>query len=53
MKIEELLTDTFKEKERITFEAPKGTKDEIGRKTGRNGLSKFCRESIYKELKSK
>lgn len=53
MKIEELLKDIFKDKERITFEAPKGTKDEIGKKAGRNRLSKFCREAIYKELKNK
>lgn len=50
MNIKELLKDRWKKQERITFIAPLGTKSEIVKRVGRQGVSKLCRESIYKKL---
>lgn len=49
--LSELLKDKWKDQERVTFPAPKGTKDLINKKVGRHKMSKFCREAVYKSLK--
>lgn len=48
--LEELKKDKWKNQERVTFISPKGTKNLINKKVGRNKLSEFCREAIYKKL---
>lgn len=51
MKIEELLKKKHKEIENLHAKVPKGTKDIIYKKYGRQNLTKITKEALYEKLK--